>query len=177
MKTVRATLLALTALTLAATAGPLDAAQGPDDDPRIERAADLVVKARQVSENQQAYGAAAKLYRKAAELYATDPEAADAWAEAGRMAYYAGDNRAGDDLRRAGESALAYGRVGFAARSFLDAAWLAREDGLHRTALDLATRASQLARSPRLAAAERAELERRLDRAEEVGVIQTTVRR
>lgn len=177
MKTVRTTLLATAALTLAATAAPLAGLQGPGDEERIATAADLVVKARQISENHQEYRTAAHLYRRAAELYDADPEAADAWSQAGRMAFYARDNRAGDDLRRAGESALANGRVGFAARSFLDAAWLAREDGLHRTALELATRASDLARSPRVATAEREELERRLDRAQEVGLIQASVPR
>lgn len=166
--TLRTTaLLAVTALTLGGTAQAADGLQrsGPDDAD-VERARALVVKARQASENLQAWDAAHELYRKAAELFGNTPEAADAWARAGLFAFYGEDNRASRDFRKAGEIAMEHGRVAFAAKAFLDGAWVANRSGMKQTAYDLAVRGERLSRSPLLAEADRARLQSRLQRAE-----------
>ena len=49
-----------------------------------------------------------------------------------------------------------------AARSYLDAAWVAHQEGDGERTLNLAERAERLARSPLLARAERADLMRRI---------------
>jgi tetratricopeptide (TPR) repeat protein len=163
--TLRTTaLLAVTALTLGGTAQAADGLQrsGPDDAD-VERARELVVKARQASENLQAWDAAHELYRKAAELFGNSSEAADAWARAGLFAFYGEDNRATSDFQKAGEIAMEHGRVAFAAKAFLDGAWVADRTGMKRIAYDLAVRGERLARSPLLAEAERARLQSRLE--------------
>lgn len=158
-----AALMAITVLALGAPARQAAAAPvaGPDAE-TVERAHELVIQARQLSENFQEYHAASKLYRKAAQLYGNEVEAAEAWAMAGTLAFYSGDNRASSDLTRAGEIALTYGRVHFAAKSFLDAAWVAHDRGMNRTALALATRGYRLAGSPLLAEADRRALQSRV---------------
>lgn len=155
-----ATLMAITALALGAPQTSAAQKAGPDGHD-LERAEQLVIQARQLSENHQEYHAASKLYRKAAQLYGETPEAADAWSRAGLLAFYSDDNRAPSDLRQAGEIALAFGHVGFAAKAFLDGAWVAHQRGMSRTALDLATRGERLTDSPLLAEADREALKRR----------------
>jgi hypothetical protein len=109
------------------------------------------------------WGKASRLYRRAGELRADDPAAAKHFRMAGLLAFYSGhQGDAVDDLKRAGESALAWGDLRTAARSFLDAAWVAEADGHNRRALELAQRGERLAYSPLLAAQDRAALLRRI---------------
>ena len=155
-----AAFMAITALAIGA---PQQASATLTDGPEeIEQARDIQLQAQQLAENLQEYKAASQLYRRAAELYGEHEDAAQAWAWAGRLSYYAGDNRAVSDLRKAGEIAIQYGDVGFAARAFMDAAWLAHKQGMNTSAIELATRATDLAKSPYLAEADREALQRRV---------------
>ena len=109
------------------------------------------------------WGKASRLYRRAAALRDDDPSAAKHYRMAGLLAYYSGhESDAVDDLTRAGEAALEWGDLRAAARSFLDAAWVAGFDGHESEAFQLAQRAERLARSPLLAAQDRADLLRRI---------------
>jgi hypothetical protein len=109
------------------------------------------------------WGKASRLYRRAAHLRDDDPSAAKNYRMAGLLAFYSGhESDAVDDLTRAAETALEWGDLGSAARSFLDAAWVAESDGHDADAFLLAQRAERLARSPLLAAQDRADLLRRI---------------
>jgi len=173
MRTLRAAaLMGVAALALSAPAVQA-APAGPEED-----AQRLEIQARQLAENHQAYGQAAKLYRKAAELYGPSLEAAAAYHQAGKMSFYDRDNRATDDMKRAGDIAAEFGHVALAAQSYLDGAWLAQREGLVQTAVELATRADRLTDSPLLAEAERDALKRRIaERAEEITTQAAVVRR
>lgn len=151
------TTLALTAgATAAQYAAPTNAAADGD-------AAHYLEQARAAVEQGQDWGKASVLYARAAELQTDDPEAARTWRMSGLLAYYAGrEGRAVDALEKSAEAALAWGDVATAARSFLDAAWVARRDGDALRTLDLAQRGERLASSPLLARAERAELMSRI---------------
>ena len=173
MRTLRAVaLMGVAALALSAPAVQA-APAGPEEDAR-----QLEIQARQLAENHQAYRQAAELYRKAAKLYGPSLEAAAAHAQAGKMAFYDRDNRATDDMKRAGDMAAEFGHVALAAESYLDGAWLAQREGLLQMAVDLATRADRLTESPLLAEAERDALKRRIaERAEDQTGQEAVVRR
>lgn len=146
--------------TLALTAGT-SAAQytGPIDDGANGDAIELERQARAVLDHDQDWGKASVLFARAADMQGDAPEAAKNWRMSGLLAYYAGrEGRAVDALEKSAENSLAWGDVASAARSFLDAAWVARQDGNGRRTLELAARGERLASSPLLARAERAEL-------------------
>ena len=126
-------------------------------------AIELERRAHEATSEIRDWGKASRLYRRAAELRGDDPAAAKHYRMAGLLAYYSGhESDAVDDLTRAGESALEWGDLRSAARSFLDAAWVAGSDGHESDAFLLAQRAERLARSPLLAAQDRADLLRRI---------------
>lgn len=162
MKTIRST--ALMAVTVLAIGAPQQASasvtHGPD---QIAEAREIRVEAQQLATSIDHYGDAARLYRRAAELFGNHPEAAEAWAWAGRLSFYQGDEQAVSDLRHAAESALRYGDVKQAAHSFLDAAWAAHRHSMNAEALDLARRATDLTRSPLLTDADREAIEGRVE--------------
>ncbi len=155
-------ILAIT--TLALTAGTTAAQYaGPMDDGATGDAAEYLRQAEAALADHQDWGKAAVLYAKAAELQTDDPDAARSWRMSGLLAYYAGrEGRAVDALEKSAETALAWGDVASAARSYLDAAWVARRDGNARRTLDLAQRGERLASSPLLERSERAELMSRI---------------
>ncbi|HKK94230.1 MAG TPA: hypothetical protein VJ925_12415 [Longimicrobiales bacterium] len=163
MKTIRtAAVMAITALAIGA---PQQASATTIDGPdQIAEARAIQAEAQTLAENEQNYGEASQLYRRAARLFGQHPEAAEAWAWAGRLSYYDGSDQSVSDLEKAGEMALRYGDVELAAHSFLDAAWVAHEHGMNRQALDFAERATDLVHSPLLADADREVIERRVER-------------
>lgn len=129
-------------------------------DPEVT---ELERRAQEATSEFEDWGKASRLYRRAAELRDGDPSAASHFRLAGLLAYYSGhESDAVDDLRRAGETALEWGDLRSAARSFLDAAWVAKADGDGADAFQLAQRAERLARSPLLEAQDRAALLRRI---------------
>jgi len=162
MKTIRTT--AFMAITALAIGVPQPAsATGPDGPDQIAEAREIQLEAQKLATRVDRYDDAADLYRRAAELFGQHPEAAEAWAWAGKFSYYDGSAQAVSDLRNAGEMALRYGQVDLAAHSFLDAAWVAHERGMNAEALDLAGRATDLGQSPLLADADRRAIERRVE--------------
>lgn len=162
MKMIRTTaFMAITALAIGTPQqAHAAAAEGPD---QVEEARAIQLEAAELATRVDRYGEAAKLYRRAAELFGQHPEAAEAWAWAGRLSYYDGSDRAVSDLRKAAEMALRFGNVGLAAHSFLDAAWVAHEKGMNAEAIDFARRATDLSRSPLLTASDRERIQRRVE--------------
>ena len=149
-------------VALVGTAVGASAQTGPADD-SLGEAAELVRQADNAVEAKGDWGRAAVLYQEAAELSDGDPVAATRHRQAGVLAFYAGrEGRAIQQLTRAAEASLAWGDVVGAARSYLDAAWVAHQEGDGERTLSLAERAERLARSPLLARAERADLMRRI---------------
>ena len=139
------------------------AAQTAPTDDSMGEAAELVRQADAVVEAKSDWGRAALLYQEAAELSDGDPVAATRHRQAGILAFYAGrEGRAVEQLTHAAETALEWGDVATAARSYLEAAWVAHQEGDGERTLSLAERAERLARSPLLARAERADLMRRI---------------
>ncbi len=110
----------------------------------------LEMKAQEHMQKLGDWGRAATLFRRAAELRpSSDPVGVDDLLQAARLAYYHGDK--GDavrDFEAAGRRALALGDVIAAANAFVDAAWVADENGRGAKALDLVDRARLLANSP-----------------------------
>lgn len=150
---------ALTAMmTMSAGLSQPVAAMSLDGPGEIEEARRVLVEALAVAGSPDGYAEAAGLYRRAAGLFGDHPEAADAWAAAGRLAYYDGDDNAIRDFDRAGEMALQFGDVGLAAKSFLDAAFVADHFGRARQVGSRVERAFDLAQSPYLGDEERARL-------------------
>lgn len=138
-------MIALTAgLPQQVSAGFVD---GPAD---IEEARKLMVQAEKVASSPEGYAEASRLYHRAAELFGMHAEAADAWAWAGRLAFYTGDDEAIGHFHNAGEHALQYGDVENAASYFLDAAFAAVEHRRHNSAHEFVERAVKLAQSPYL---------------------------
>lgn len=100
----------------------------------------------------------AKYWETAAKLRpAGDRQAVRDMVNASRVRYYLGDKgKAQSLLEDAGEIAMAYGDVPTAARSFLDAAWIAQDRGRQKLVVqDLVSRAKKLAQSPLLDAVQR----------------------
>ncbi len=138
-------------------AAPLGQSGDALDTTEIER------RAAEATVEVQDWAKAARLYRRAAEMREGDPAAAKHFRKAGLLAYYSGhQSDAVRDLTRAAESALEFGDLSAAARSFLDAAFVAEADGRSRNAFTLAQRAERLAQSPLLGAGDRAALMRRI---------------
>ena len=162
MKMIRTT--AFMALTALAIGTPQQAhavsSEGPD---QVEEARALQLEAQKLATSVDRLGEAAKLYRRAAQLFGQHPEAAQAWAWAGRLSYYDRSDHTLTDLRKAGEMALRFGNVGLAAHSFLDAAWVAHEKGMNAEAIDFAARATDLGQSPLLTASDRERIQRRVE--------------
>lgn len=159
--------VALATIALAVSAGaasaqyatPLRGSDAVDTEELERRAAEATVEV-------QDWSKAARLYRQAAEMRKGEPTAAKHFRKAGLLAYYSGhESDAVRDLTQAGEAALEFGDLTAAARSFLDAAFVAEADGKDRNAFVLAQRAERLAQSPLLAAGDRAALMRRITEA------------
>ena len=116
----------------------------------IEEARKLVAQAEKIASTPDGYAEASRMYRRAAELFEVHSEASDAWAWAGRLAFYTGDDAAVRNFGKAGELALQYGDVENAASFFLDAAFAAVEHRQYTKANELVERAVKLAQSPYL---------------------------
>lgn len=138
-------------------------APGSDEPERLARAQELVKQAEEATKDRDSFGTAARLYREAADLRGTHPDAVKPLILAGTLSYYTGrEGQAIDDLARAGELALAFGDVVTAADSFLDAAWVAERDGRDARAIELGRRAEMLSSSPLIQRRERASILNRL---------------
>jgi hypothetical protein len=109
---------------------------------------------------------AAALHRRSAALRGDDdPLGFRCLTEAAALAYATGDrSRARTDMATAAGHALARGELKAAALAYLDAAWIAQEQGNPRQVWELGHRAELLADSPLLAAPDRAAILRRIDR-------------
>ena len=112
---------------------------------------------------------AARLHRRSAELRdADDPLAYRCLKEAAALVYATGDrSRARADLAAAASQALARGDLRSAADSYLDAAWIAQEQGNPRQVWELGHRAEMLADAPLLGASDRAAILQRIERVPE----------
>ena len=110
---------------------------------------------------------AARLYRRSAEFRAADdPMGSQCLAEAGALAYAAGDRSgARTDMARAAERALARGDLRAAALAYLDAAWIAQEQEKPSQVWEFGHRAEILAASPLLSAPDRDVILQRIERA------------
>ncbi len=153
-------LAALAALAVGASGVEAQAASPViDEAERVALAEYLEDQAVDASQNLKSFKEASSLYREAAETLGDHPDAAEHLVQAARLAYYTGDERrAIEDFRAAGEQALAWGDVMVAARSFLDAAWVAAEEDRGAEAVELAHRAEKLSSSPLIQRQERASL-------------------
>ncbi|HEY7505140.1 MAG TPA: hypothetical protein VH700_13640 [Gemmatimonadales bacterium] len=112
------------------------------------------------------YRDAARLHRRSAELRpAEDPLGFRCLSEAAALVYAAGDrSTARGNLALAAEHALARGDLRNAAMAYLDAAWIAQEQGNPRQVYELGHRAEMLADSPLLGASDRAAIMERIKR-------------
>jgi hypothetical protein len=112
---------------------------------------------------------AARLHRRSAELRSPeDPLGFRCLSEAAALAYFGSDRTtARGDMAQAAEHALARGDLRTAALAYLDAAWIAQEQGNPRQVWELGHRAEMLADSPLLATADRAVILQRIRRAPE----------
>lgn len=113
------------------------------------------------------WGDAARLHRRSAELRdAEDPLGFRCLEEAAALAYASGDRSgARRDMAAAASHALTRGDLRAAALAYLDAAWIAQEQGNPRQVWELGHRAEILADSPLLAAADRQAILQRIKRA------------
>jgi hypothetical protein len=155
------------AVIVAATlafAPPIAADAQPAADPiASQRAAELDRRANEMMSDVRNARRASDLFREASAMHDRPQDAVKSMLMAGRTSYYAGRTfQALEDLTAAGEMALDYGDVLTAAKTFLDAAWLAAHRGDAETVETLTQRAKKLSLSPLLAAADRADLERRI---------------
>jgi hypothetical protein len=110
---------------------------------------------------------AAALHRRSAELRgAEDPLGFRCLKEAAALAYATGDrSRARSDLATAAGHALTRGDLRAAALAYLDAAWIAQEQGNPRQVWEYGHRAEMLADSPFLGSADRGAIRQRISRA------------
>lgn len=130
---------------------------------KLDRAVKLEALAAEASLDLQTFEQAAELYREASKLRGASPESVRNDIRAAHLSYYLGDE--GDaigGLEDAARAALSWDDVTTAARTFLDAAWVAQEDGRIRTAIHLAREAEALSDSPLMARAERNEILERI---------------
>lgn len=128
----------------------------------LHEAADALVAAHR-------WGDAARLHRRSAELRdADDPLGFRCLKEAAALAYATGDRSgARADMADAAAHALARGDLREAGLAYVDAAWIAQEQGKPRQVWELGHRAEMLADSPLLGAADRAAILKRIERAPE----------
>lgn len=112
------------------------------------------------------YRDAAGLHRRSAALRSTDdPLAYRCLTEAAALAYASKDRSAARaDMAKAAAQALARGDLRAAAEAYLDAAWIAQEQGKTRQVWELGHRAEILADSPYLNASERSAILQRISR-------------
>jgi tetratricopeptide (TPR) repeat protein len=112
------------------------------------------------------YRDAARLHRRSAELRpAEDPLGFRCLSEAAALVYAAGDRSAArGDLAQAADHALARGDLRNAAMAYLDAAWIAQEQGKPQQVWELGHRAEMLAESPLLGSSDRAAIVQRIKR-------------
>jgi hypothetical protein len=124
----------------------------------VAKAVRYEAAAARVATTKQYFGEAAHYFEMAAQLRPTgDCQAVKDMVDASRLRYYLGDEgKAQSLLENAGNVALQYGDVKTAAKSFLDAAWIARERGSHAIVVQaLISKAQKLAQSPLLDTSER----------------------
>jgi hypothetical protein len=109
---------------------------------------------------------AASLHRRSASLRsADDPLAYRCLTEAAALAYASKDRSAARaDMAQAATQALARGDLRAAADAYLDAAWIAQEQGKTRQVWELGHRAEMLASSPYLSVSDRTAILRRISR-------------
>ena len=126
--------------------------------------AELEQKAESYLADMEKWNRAADLYRQAAGLRLPgDPVAVADLKSAARLEFYQGSERqAVRDLEAAGQLALGMGDVIAAANAFVDAAWIAGNDGDGNIARSLFERAQLLALSPLISTQDRDEIESRL---------------
>jgi hypothetical protein len=112
---------------------------------------------------------AASLHRRSAALRsADDPLAYRCLTEAAAIAYATKDRSAArSDMAKAASQALARGDLRAAADAYLDAAWIAQEQGKPRQVWELGHRAEILADSPYLTASDRGAILQRISRSGE----------
>jgi hypothetical protein len=110
---------------------------------------------------------AARLYRRSAEFRAAeDPMGVQCLTEAAALAYAAGDRSgARTDMAHAAARAMAKGDLRAAALAYLDAAWIAQEQGKPRQVWEFGHRAEILATSPLLSESDRDRILQRIERA------------
>lgn len=110
---------------------------------------------------------AASLHRRSAELRAAeDPLGFQSLTEAAALAYAAGDRSgARTDMAHAAERALSRGDLRAAALAYLDAAWIAQEQGKPHQVWEFGHRAEILADSPLLSESDRGAILQRIERA------------
>lgn len=131
-------------------------AQSDDYQLRLEQASSLEALADEAARDLQTFDEAARLYRKAAEVRGHSPESVQNRILAAHLDYYLGDHSdAADGLADAAETAMSWDDVRTAAHAFLDAAWVALEDGRNRLARRLALEADRLSHSPLMARTDR----------------------
>ncbi len=147
----RVSYAALFALGLAfgATGVSAQAVEYPEE-PSIAEAERLEYQAEGRLAHMDQWKEAAKELRTAASLRPEgDPKAIEDLILAGKLSFYRGGAiSALRDLRLAGERALQEGFVQLAARAFVDAAWVANEDGRASEAQEFGKRAQLLSHSP-----------------------------
>jgi hypothetical protein len=110
---------------------------------------------------------AGRLHRRSAAFRAAEDSLGfQCLTEAAALAYAAGD-RAGarSDMAHAAERALARGDLRAAALAYLDAAWIAQEQGKPRQVYEFGHRAEILAASPLLSDSDRGRILQRIERA------------
>lgn len=114
---------------------------------------------------------AARMQRRAAELRGDDPRAAASWARAAW--FYAGARQFGTSrqmLERSAEHAIAGGDVQLAAKSWIDAALVALEDGREDLVPGYVGRTRRVLSSPLLTAQQRDTILQRIDGAPRLAV-------
>jgi hypothetical protein len=109
---------------------------------------------------------AARLYRRSADFRAAeDPLGFRCLSDAAALAYASGDRSAArTDMARAAQHALARGDLRAAALAYLDAAWIAQEQGKPEQVWELGHRAELLADSPLISGSDRRAILHRIAR-------------
>jgi hypothetical protein len=109
---------------------------------------------------------AARLYRSSAEYRGVeDPVGFQCLTNAADLAYAAGDHSAArTDMANAADRALARGDLRAAALAYLDAAWIAQEQGKPSQVWEYGHRAETLAASPLLSQSDRGAILRRIEK-------------
>jgi hypothetical protein len=161
-KSLRVTATVLAALVLPASAAaqywlpPLTV---------VAKADSLHTAARILAQTSHRWRDAARLHQQSAALRPLeDPLGFRCLSEAAQLSYAGGDRSgARTDMARAAAQALTRGDLEKAAHAYLDAAWIAQEQGKSRQVWELGRRAEILAASPLLNDAQRSLLFRRIE--------------